>query len=306
MEKEFDISGEWKILRNLVSIYYKKIKKDISFVIYKEIERMYNKSYSEKQILNIQQGKTANSISVIYNSIYKRFFDITDLNETYNIEKWQNKLSCEDLTRLILLLEKSRQIVEEDRGDHTYIERKISKISDMDFLPLKIIENNRGFKRSKPIDKKDIKSPANTKRVFEKYIQEVYKKFCKENLYFQRQIESYKTNVENFINSASFSYERKINKKLTPEFYSETVEDVGCDYFGRIVTKKRTYDGTYKYFIDKEEVSLSEIQFFEKEDDKEFDIEKFKRTNSLSNKTENIEQEKSKKEDNFEQLELPF
>lgn len=225
MENNFDISYEWRVLRNLVTNYYNKIKNDISFVIYNEIKRTYGRSFSEEQIKNIQQGKTSNFLSVTYKSIYKRFFDITDQDEFYKVDKWQNKLSCEDLTRLILLLEKSRKIVEEDRGDYTYIEKKISKISDIDFLSRKIIQNNRGFEKSKPFRQEEIENSANAKIIFEKYLKTVYEKYSKDNPFFQKQIDTYQSNIENFIDFFDIYFKENIKKDSITEIKYKKVEE---------------------------------------------------------------------------------
>lgn len=222
MEKEFDISYEWRVLRNLVTNYYNKIKNDISFVIYKDIKRTYGGTYSEKQITSIQQGKTSNFLSVIYKSIYKRFFDLTDQDEFYKVEKWQNKLSCEDLTRLILLLEKSRLIVEEDRGDYTYIEKKISKISDIDFLSRKIVQNNRGFEKSKSFKKEEIKNSVNAKIIFEKYLKIVYDKFSEDRLFFQKQMETYQSDIEKFIDFYDIYFKENIKKDIFTNDFEKT------------------------------------------------------------------------------------
>jgi len=282
MEKELKLSDEWRILRNAISVYYKKIKNNISSVIYSEVGKMYKEIYSETQIEKLQQAKTANSISVVYNSIYKKFFCINDINSLFGNPKWQNKLSCNDLTRLILLLNESLQIVKKDRGDYTYIEARIDEIPSEDFLSLNYVENNRGFKRSTPLSKNEIESKENLKKVFEKYLEKIYGTYKRENVYVGKSLKEFQQNINNFISGNSI--ERNARKKSENEkkFIEEKKEIIGFDYSGRNVVKLTRYNGNVVYLVDGEENSLSDIKFTEEENENPLDIEKIIKNNSQS------------------------
>ncbi|NCC71024.1 hypothetical protein EOM09_05565, partial [bacterium] len=88
MVKEFTLSDEWRILRNAVSVYYKNIERDICSVIYVDVEKKYAGIYNEEQIKLIQHNEICNSLSIIYNSIYKKFFNINNLDEFLKNPKW--------------------------------------------------------------------------------------------------------------------------------------------------------------------------------------------------------------------------
>lgn len=278
MEKKFVLSDEWRILRNAVSVYYKRIERDISSVIYSDIKKTYERIYNEEQIQLIQRDKTANAVSIVNKSIFKKFFNITNLENSFRSPKWQNKLSCEELTRLILLLQKSTEIVKIDRGDYTFIEAKINKITNEEFLSSSRIDNDRGFERSRSLSKEKIENKDNFKNIFKKYLELIYDSYREEN--YCSPLNEYLKDVIEFTDNNSFLKSKHKKSDKLDEYFEEISEEIGNDYDGKTVIKRKMPNGEEKYFVDGEEISLFEIEFNKEDESKILDVEKFIRNNN--------------------------
>ena len=279
MVKEFTLSDEWRILRKAVSVYYKNIEREISSVIYAKEEKINEGIYNKDKIKKIQQNETFNALTIVYKSIFKKFFNITSSDNSFKSPKWQDKISCEDLTRLILLLQEATQIVKKDRGDYTYIEAGINEIKNEDFLSLNLINNDRGFDRCSFFAKEEIENKDNFKAVFEKYLKFVFDEYRKEN--YCRPLTEYLEGVIKFTDNNSFLTTKHKKYSEIFDYPEDKIEEKGLDYDGRNIVKVTTFEGFVEYFADGTKVELCDIQFREEENDDEipFDTEKFIKNN---------------------------
>jgi hypothetical protein len=257
MKENFLVSDEWKILRNLVSAYYKQIKSVIAKSIYFDTKESYKKVYSEEQIASIQRGRTCSALKVVYNSISSRFFDIQDFCEKSVEKDWQDKLSLQDLTKLALLLNKSLTFIKLDKSDYTYIENKIRSIEDEEFLSLRTVNSKNNFKKSKKLDKSEIEDKENIKFVFEKNLKQLYDDYKRVKLFVKIPEYQFEKEIDEFIEKTDFSVKEQERKQAG--FVKKTCENVCFDINNnRIVLE--TYENGIKEFKVKKNCQSDEGQ----------------------------------------------
>ena len=258
-----EVKKEWEALRNLVATQYKEIVNIFSKPIYREMDKTYSSTTSRDNLSKYQQGAASNTLSIINRAIYQKFFCIKD-DKCQIPNKWQNQLSCDNLTKLILLLNKSIDICEDNKGDFYRAEKIIKRINTQEFLYYKT-NNEREFEKRKSFPEEEIENKDFIKKILVKYIRRNYVEFCVKNYSPDISINDYIATSFNCLADIDFN---KYKTKKEEEDYTEDINNFynqnNKEYLGLTFDGRNIYrvieNGLSRYEIEDKEVEYDELQ----------------------------------------------